>query len=87
MVRVLDVSTFGKEPYSDRKPQAGWREWKYRNSNLYQANRNIVSRDGTPKRSGSSHPPPNPFLETWSLSRDIPIGGLCHAIIACQRLR
>ena len=27
------------------------------------------------------------FLETWSLSRDIPIGGIYHALIACQRLR
>ena len=87
MVHVLDVSTFREEPYGDRKPQAGWREWKYRNSDLHQANRNRFARGGTSKGSGSSHPSPNPFLETWSLARDIPIGGLCHAIIAYRRLR
>lgn len=75
MVLVLDVSTFGEERYSDRKPQAGWREWKCRDSDLYQANRKRFARCGTPNGSVSSHPPPNPFLDTWSLSRDIPIGG------------
>ena len=87
MVRSLNVSHFGAEPHEDRKPQAGWREWKYRNSVLHQANSNRRAREEAHLASETSHPPPNPLLDTWSLSRDVPIGGLCHALIACQRLK
>jgi len=59
---VLDVSTFEEKPNGDRKPQAGWREWKGRHSDLYQANCNRFARGGTPKGSDSSHQSPNPIF-------------------------
>lgn len=58
---------------------------------MYRANSKLVvppkkpsARKRVTKR---SHPQPNPFLEAWALSRDIPLGALCHALKACQFLQ
>lgn len=37
--------------------------------------------------SSSLHPLPSPFLQQYSLSRDVPIGALIHLLTACQFLR
>jgi hypothetical protein len=93
MVRVLDVSPFWESPRNE-EPQAGWREWKYRNDVLHRANRERNTRRGftvsTPavmRRPGSSHPLPSPFLISWAFHRDLPIGGICHVLRACGRLK
>jgi hypothetical protein len=91
-VRILDVSSFAKIPQYEREPEAGWREWKFRNHDLYRGTRaresDVVNllQQMRRRRMGSSHPQPNPFLEAWALSRDIPLGGLCHALQACRFL-
>jgi hypothetical protein len=100
-VRILDVSGFTAVPQFEREPMAGWREWKFRSHDLYRARRphRVTGPIATgppietPKRRPTrrrvlkrGHPPPNPFLEAWSLSRDIPLGGLCHAVMACRNL-
>jgi hypothetical protein len=76
---------------SEREPLAGWREFKFRNSLIHQKNRDRLTRDGhllyRRHVHGASHPPPNPLLHKWHMQRDISIGGLCHVILACQRLR
>jgi hypothetical protein len=91
MVRELDLSPFWSEDKKDdEEPQAGWREWKYRNDTLYRANRDRPARyqpvQSPVRRPSSSHPPPSPFLRAWSYHRDLPLGGLCHVLIACQRI-
>jgi len=88
-VRVLDVSGFTTVPQFERQPEAGWREWKFRSHDLYRANARLSTPVRRPSRRRvlhRSHPQPNPFLEAWALSRDIPLGGLCHAIQSCQNL-
>ncbi|KFX96828.1 hypothetical protein V490_03111, partial [Pseudogymnoascus sp. VKM F-3557] len=88
-VRVLDVSGFANVAQFDRQPEAGWREWKFRNHDLYQGNSRLHVPERRPTRRRMphrKHPQPNPFLEAWALSRDIPLGGLCHAIQGCQYL-
>ena len=88
-VRVLDVSGFTTVPQFERQPEAGWREWKFRSHDLYRANARLSTPVRRPSRRRAlhrSHPQPNPFLEAWALSRDIPLGGLCHAIQSCQNL-
>jgi hypothetical protein len=88
-VRVLDVSGFTTVPMFERQPEAGWREWKFRSHDLYRANAKLSTPVRRPSRRRvlhKSHPSPNPFLEAWALSRDIPLGGLCHAIQSCQNL-
>lgn len=89
-VRVLDVSGFTQVPQFERQPEAGWREWKFRNHDLYRANVKLSTPERRPTRrriAHRGHPQPNPFLEAWALSRDIPLGGLCHAIQSCQFLK
>lgn len=89
-VRVLDVCGFTQIPQFERQPEAGWREWKFRSHDLYKAKPTTLNppvRKSTRRRIvHRSHPQPNPFLEPWALSRDIPLGGLCHAIQSCQYL-
>lgn len=88
-VRVLDVSDFTKIPQFERVPEAGWREWKFRNHDLYRANSKLSTPARKPSRrrmAHRSHPQPNPFLDPWALSRDIPLGALCHAIQSCEYL-
>lgn len=89
-VRVLDVSGFNKVPQFEREPEAGWREWKLRNHDMYRANSKLVVPPKKPsarKRvTRRSHPKCNPFLEPWALSRDIPLGALCHALKSCENL-
>lgn len=91
LVRVLDLSYFGKEEETEVIPQAGWREWKYRVSILYHANgekrTKPISAQPENTLTKKSHPPPHPYLDRWSLNRDIPVGGVCHVIAACQRLK
>src|SRR6187402_3243269 len=36
---------------------------------------------------GSSHPPPSPMLRSFHRTRDVPIGGICHVLSACSKLR
>lgn len=89
-VRILDVSGFTQVPQFERKPEAGWREWKFRNHDLYKGNTRLRMPERRPTRRRMvprGHPPPNPFLEAWALSRDIPLGGLCHVLHACQFLQ
>jgi hypothetical protein len=89
-VRILDVSGFTQVPQFERQPEAGWREWKFRNHDLYKGNTRLNMPERRPSRRRTmprGHPQPNPFLEAWALSRDIPLGGLCHAIQACQFLK
>lgn len=91
-VRHLDVSYFTEVPQLQRTPMAGWREWKYRSHDLYRPpNKLNVPPKKPRKREGvilrRGHPVPNPFLESWALSRDIPLGGLCHCLQACLNLR
>lgn len=94
LVRELDVSDFGKEPENKRLPEAGWREYRVRSSNLHPFS--FDDRPGMkgswpggkdPERTSSSHPRPHPNLKTTCLSRDLPIGGLCHTLSACQNLK
>ncbi|OBT47053.1 hypothetical protein VE00_02448 [Pseudogymnoascus sp. WSF 3629] len=88
-VRVLDVSGFAQVAQFERQPEAGWREWKFRNHDLYQGRSRLHVPERRPTRrrmTHRKHPQPNPFLEAWALSRDIPLGGLCHAIQSCQYL-
>lgn len=89
-VRVLDVSGFAQVAQFERQPEAGWREWKFRNHDLYQGRSRLHVPERRPTRrrmTHRKHPQPNPFLEAWALSRDIPLGGLCHAIQSCQYLK
>ncbi|KFY21049.1 hypothetical protein V491_03201 [Pseudogymnoascus sp. VKM F-3775] len=89
-VRVLDVSGFAQVAQFERQPEAGWREWKFRTHDLYQGNSRLHIPERRPTRrrmTHRKHPQPNPFLEAWALSRDIPLGGLCHAIQSCQYLK
>lgn len=88
-VRHLDVSYFTEVPQLQRAPMAGWREWRYRSHDLYRSPTKLsvppkkLRKANTTRR---THPPPNPFLESWALSRDIPLGGLCHCLQSCLNL-
>lgn len=94
MVRVLDLSPFGYEgyntgrnAYSTLEPVAGWREWKYRNSETYYFQKKAVKfipcEIKDPK---SSHPGPSPSLQNFHGLRDIPMGMLFHVMAACKRI-
>jgi len=89
MVKVLDVSNLGKEAGEDGKPVAGWREWKFRSDPLHTIHRDDIG-PSKPGKGGvvkSTHPPPSPFLQRYSLIRDIPIGAVIHVLAACPFLR
>lgn len=98
MVRVLDLSNLGKYAV-DEKPVAGWREWKFRSDPLHTIHRDDLRDDGWPrmgaskkgsldlKKLKSSHPLPSPFLQRYSLIRDIPIGAIIHVAVACKLLK
>lgn len=82
MVRVLDVSHFGRPKNQEPEPMAGWREWKYRNESLY-----TLQRSKRAPSKHTSHPPPYRLLSPWCLSRDLPTGAIIHVLTACQYLR
>lgn len=98
MVRVVDLSKFGKEDLKDL-PLAGWREWKYRTEPLYSIQREIQSPgskiqpgqgrqlDDQETQSNPTHAKPNPFLKQWSTCRDVPTGALIHVLKACKRIK
>lgn len=102
MVRVLDLSKLGGCVEED-VPLAGWREWKYRDSPLHTIRRDDQLKKTTKTMhspslvrlkivkpavpNASMHPLPSPFLQQYSLSRDVPIGALIHLLTACQFLR
>ncbi|CUS12518.1 unnamed protein product [Tuber aestivum] len=94
VVRTLDLSNLGSCAEPD-VPLAGWREWKFRSSQLYTIRRDDL-RDR--KKSGqrdsrltmlktSTHPLPSPLLNEYSTSRDVPVGGVVHILRACPYLR
>lgn len=88
MVRDLDLCYFQKlnlNAQGDPLPMAGWREFKYReHEDCYAKEMMTVRRRGG---SVSSHPAPSPYLKSFAHTRDIPIGGLCHVLAACKRIR
>lgn len=89
MVRVLDLGNFGKDVEDGRemKASAGWREFKYRE---HYVNRDRLAEkglNGHPTLPNSSHPPPSPLLTNFHFCRDVPIGGICHVLAACNRIR
>jgi hypothetical protein len=78
MVRELDLSYFGKiglDKEGELEPMAGWREFKYSHQRM--------SKNG----GVTTHPSPSPFLKSFHRTRDLPIGGLCHVLAACKRIR
>ncbi|KAF4627929.1 hypothetical protein G7Y89_g10221 [Cudoniella acicularis] len=85
MVHELDLSYFSKlstDPVTgELMNQAGWREFKYRHHDMY------FVRSFTPGQKSSSHPPASPFLKSYHRTRDVPIGGLCHVLSSCLKLR
>ncbi len=92
LVRVLNMSYFTEIPQLQREPEAGWREWKFRNHSMYTTratlrhpHKPINKRGWVPPK--HSHPAPNAFLGPWALSRDVPLGGLIHVLRACEGLR
>lgn len=89
MVRELDVSNLGKEIGEEEKPLAGWREWKFRSDPLHTIHRDDLGLSKRGKGGGvkTLHPPPSPFLQRYSLVRDIPIGAVIHVLAACPFLR
>ncbi|TAQ91466.1 hypothetical protein B7494_g169 [Chlorociboria aeruginascens] len=86
MVRVLDLSYFGKgaDEHGELPALAGWREFKYRHHDIYYV-RDRMSTMG--KRENSTHPAPSPFLKNFHRTRDVPIGSICHVLAACRRIR
>ncbi|KAF8449777.1 hypothetical protein BGX38DRAFT_527677 [Terfezia claveryi] len=89
MVKELDVSNLGKEAGENETPLAGWREWKFRSDPLHTIHRDDIglSKSGKGEIVKSLHPPPSPFLQRYSLIRDIPIGAIIHVLAACPFLR
>jgi len=89
MVKKLDVSNLGKGAGEDEKPLAGWREWKFRSDPLHTIHRDDIglSKSGKGGVLKSLHPTPSPFLQRYSLIRDIPIGAIIHVLAACPFLR
>ena len=92
MVRTLDLSNLGSCVDPDL-PLAGWREWKFRSSQLFTIRRDDRGRkkSGQRKRkpvvlTTSTHPLPSPLLKQYSTSRDVPVGGIIHALRACSYL-
>ncbi|PSS22845.1 hypothetical protein M430DRAFT_48475 [Amorphotheca resinae ATCC 22711] len=84
MVRVLDLSYFGAGAgeHWGLEPQAGWREFKCRYHNTsYVGGRKYA------RAQVSSHPAPSPLLKGFRRMRDIPVGGICHVLGACKRIR
>lgn len=82
MVRVLNVSHFGRPKDQEPEPMAGWREWKYRNESLY-----TLQRSKRVSSMNISHPPPYRLLSPWRFSRDLPSGSILHVLTACEYLR
>jgi hypothetical protein len=99
MVRVLDLSYItrqGADEQGDLPPQAGWREFKYREHDMYYVRDRISAmRTTTTLSSGvkvtritnSSHPAPSPFLKSFHRIRDLPIGGICHVLASCKKIK
>jgi hypothetical protein len=103
LVRTFDVSNFFNERDSEGRPveMAGWREFKYRHHNMFAVPRRPSS--PSPQAytsleeqkalnlplsySSRTHPAPSPLLDSFHRCRDIPIGGICHVIMACWRIR
>ncbi|RDL38526.1 uncharacterized protein BP5553_02866 [Venustampulla echinocandica] len=90
MVRILDLSYLSRiatdTASGELLPLAGWREFKYRNHDMYRAwVRSSPLASGSPKT--STHSLPSPFLKSYHRTRDVPIGGLCHVLAACPRIR
>ncbi|KAG0642641.1 hypothetical protein HOY80DRAFT_900679 [Tuber brumale] len=94
MVRKLDLSNLGSCVDPDL-PLAGWREWKFRSSQLYTIHRydppdKRKASQGRRKLAAlkvSTHPLPSPLLKKYSTSRDVPVGGVIHILRACPYLR
>ena len=88
LVRDLDMSYFnalGRDNEGDLEPMAGWREFKYRNVpdvRLYYG----PGLSRKPQR-GWSHPYASADIRSFNLTRDVPIGALCHALAACKKIR
>lgn len=102
MVHSMDLSKFNKAFDSEGGgiSIAGWREWKYRNHDMYYVqdptnpNQRSYQRITTSHQvmktidqSTGSHPPPSPMLMSFSLVRDVPIGSICHVLAACRNIK
>jgi hypothetical protein len=88
LVRDLDLSYLDKIDLNEKGellPSAGWREFKYRD--YEEGHRKYMMMVRRIDGSVSSHPAPSPYLQSFALTRDIPIGGLCHVLAACKRIR
>ncbi len=81
---------------------AGWREFKYRHHDMFYVHRqNASSPSSQPYKSipaqralglplshsNSTHPAPSPLLKSFHRTRDVPIGGIYHVLIACSRIK
>ena len=64
LVRRIDLSDFGRR---DAVPQAGWREWKYRDHPLYSLKQPVQPRLGPATCSSSTSS--NPLFSPWSFRR------------------
>jgi hypothetical protein len=82
MVRVLDLSYFDEEggEHGEVVPQAGWREFKYRHHDMYYVRDRM-------RVQALTHPPPSPYLKSFHRTRDIPLGGICHVLGSCKKIR
>ena len=93
MVRILDLSCFGRprQGHGDFAPLAGWREFKFRHHDLYYVTRDrmaaLAATTLGSKLPNSSHPTPSPFLKNFHRTRDLPIGGICHVLASCKKIR
>jgi hypothetical protein len=88
MVRNLDLSYVSKmrlDTQGEILPLAGWREFKYRHHEDHYI-RDLMTM-GARNGGAFSHPAPSPYLKSFHRTRDIPIGGLCHVLAACKRIR
>lgn len=93
LVHTLDLSYIyrsGINDQGDLLPLAGWREFRYipRDRN-YVRNRMIPSATSAAlcRLPNPSHPAPSALLKSFHLTRDIPIGGICHVLAACKQLK
>ncbi|KAM3077478.1 hypothetical protein ACMFMG_006818 [Clarireedia jacksonii] len=92
MVRVLDLSYFTKDldEHGQLLPQAGWREFTYRDQYMpYIQDRDRMGSSGAVRAShnASTHPAPIPQLKNFHRTRDLPAGAICHVLSACKNLR